>query len=140
MRNDTATASAVLALTGGPADVRHVTHCLTRLRLTLADPAAVDEASLRALPGVLGVIGAGTPSVQVVLGPGVVDTVTAEVERQLAAGAGALEAGNRSEPASRKGPLAAALRRIANVFVPLIPPSSATRARPRPSPSTRAAS
>ncbi|MFF0716338.1 PTS transporter subunit EIIC [Streptomyces bauhiniae] len=130
MRNDTATASAVLALTGGPANVRHVTHCLTRLRLTLADPAAVDEASLRALPGVLGVIGAGTPSLQVVLGPGVVDTVTAEVERQLAeearaggvqAEAGAVETGKGSGPTPRKGPLAAALRRIANVFVPLIP-------------------
>ncbi|MFF9393322.1 PTS transporter subunit EIIC [Streptomyces griseoluteus] len=134
MRNDTATASAVLALTGGPANVRHVTHCLTRLRLTVADPAAVAEEALRALPGVLGVIGAGTPSLQVVLGPGVVDTVTAEVERQLAAGAragdvragaGAAETSERSHPPpigpSRKGPLAASLRRIANVFVPLIP-------------------
>ncbi|MFE0349057.1 PTS transporter subunit EIIC [Streptomyces griseoluteus] len=135
MRNDTATASAVLALTGGPANVRHVTHCLTRLRLTVADPAAVDEQSLRALPGVLGVIGAGTPSLQVVLGPGVVDTVTAEVERQLAAGAraggvragaGAVETDRGSShlsptTPSRKGPLAASLRRVANVFVPLIP-------------------
>ncbi|MFJ6844470.1 PTS transporter subunit EIIC [Streptomyces griseoluteus] len=135
MRNDTATASAVLALTGGPANVRHVTHCLTRLRLTVADPAAVDEGALRALPGVLGLIGAGTPSLQVVLGPGVVDTVTAEVERQLAAGAraGGVRAGARAEEegegsrpsatgrAPRKGPLAAALRRVANVFVPLIP-------------------
>ncbi|MEW2317485.1 PTS transporter subunit EIIC [Streptomyces bauhiniae] len=121
MRNDTATASAVLALTGGPANVRHVTHCLTRLRLTVADPAAVDEEALRALPGVLGVIGAGTPSLQVVLGPGVVDTVTAEVERQLAAGAGAVEASKGSDPTPQKGVLAAALRRIANVFVPLIP-------------------
>ncbi|RZU29399.1 PTS system sucrose-specific IIC component [Streptomyces sp. BK022] len=130
MRNDTDTASAVLALTGGLANVRHVTHCLTRLRLTVADPAAVDEGALRALPGVLGVIGAGTPSLQVVLGPGVVDTVTAEVERQLAAGAraggvrqeaSAVDAGKGSDRAPRKGPLAVSLRRVANVFVPLIP-------------------
>ncbi|MEU6381992.1 PTS transporter subunit EIIC [Streptomyces bauhiniae] len=113
MRNDTATASAVLALTGGPANIRHVTHCLTRLRLTLADPAAVDEGSLRALPGVLGVIGAGTPSLQVVLGPGVVDTVTAEVERQLAAAPAPEPRTKRAAPA--------ALRRIADIFVPLIP-------------------
>ncbi|MFI8349978.1 PTS transporter subunit EIIC [Streptomyces sp. NPDC085596] len=145
MRNDSATASDVLALTGGPANITHVTHCLTRLRLTLTDPAAVDEESLRALPGVLGVIGAGTPSLQVVLGPGVVGEVTAEVERQLAtaaraggvrAGAGAVEAGMGTGPsatgpaaapppaearAPKKGPVAAALRRVANVFVPLIP-------------------
>ncbi|MGA5322512.1 PTS transporter subunit EIIC [Streptomyces seoulensis] len=113
MRNDTATASAVLALTGGPDNVRHVTHCLTRLRLTVADPAAVDEEALRALPGVLGVIGAGTPSLQVVLGPGVVDTVTAEVERQLAEAPAAEPRTKRAAPA--------ALRRIADIFVPLIP-------------------
>lgn len=121
MRNDTATASAVLALTGGPANIRHVTHCLTRLRLTLADPVAVDEASLRALPGVLGVIGAGTPSLQVVLGPGVVDTVTAEVERQLAAGAGAVGTEVLAPGPRAKGAAPAALRRIADIFVPLIP-------------------
>ncbi|MGV9318084.1 PTS transporter subunit EIIC [Streptomyces sp. NPDC003660] len=127
MRNDSATASDVLALTGGPANIAQVTHCLTRLRLTLTDPAAVDEASLRALPGVLGVIGAGTPSLQVVLGPGVVDTVTAEVERQLAASAraggvraeaGAIGEERGSEATPRGG---AVLRRVANVFVPLIP-------------------
>ncbi|BDH03170.1 PTS transporter subunit EIIC [Streptomyces seoulensis] len=142
MRNDSATASAVLALTGGPANITHVTHCLTRLRLTVTDPAAVDEGALRALPGVLGVIGAGSASLQVVLGPGVVGEVTAEVERQLAAahaggvraGAGAVEAGKGTKappatpspekagsPAPEKGPVAAALRRVANVFVPLIP-------------------
>ncbi|MFK4112276.1 PTS transporter subunit EIIC [Streptomyces sp. NPDC002176] len=127
MRNDSATASDVLALTGGPANITQVTHCLTRLRLTLTDPAAVDEESLRALPGVLGVIGAGTPSLQVVLGPGVVDTVTAEVERQLAAAAraggvraeaGAIGEERGSEATPRGG---AVLRRVANVFVPLIP-------------------
>ncbi|MGC4997850.1 MULTISPECIES: PTS transporter subunit EIIC [unclassified Streptomyces] len=140
MRNDSATASAVLALTGGPANITHVTHCLTRLRLTVTDPAAVDEGALRALPGVLGVIGAGSASLQVVLGPGVVGEVTAEVERQLAeahaggvhAGAGAVEAGKGTKappatatptgsPGPEKGPVAAALRRVANVFVPLIP-------------------
>ncbi|MYS13901.1 PTS transporter subunit EIIC [Streptomyces sp. SID4982] len=133
MRNDSATASAVLALTGGPANITHVTHCLTRLRLTVTDPAAVDEGALRDLPGVLGVIGAGSGSLQVVLGPGVVGEVTAEVERQLAAAhAGAVEAGKGTQappatatptgsPGPEKGPVAAALRRVANVFVPLIP-------------------
>ncbi|MFG3124388.1 PTS transporter subunit EIIC [Streptomyces sp. NPDC048201] len=133
MRNDSATASAVLALTGGPANITHVTHCLTRLRLTVTDPALVDEGALRALPGVLGVIGAGSASLQVVLGPGVVGEVTAEVERQLAAAhAGAAEAGKGTQappatatptdsPGPEKGPVAAALRRVANVFVPLIP-------------------
>ncbi|MFI0812595.1 PTS transporter subunit EIIC [Streptomyces echinatus] len=79
MRNDPAsTATAVLARVGGPANVTSVTHCMTRLRLALADPAAADERALRAVPGVLGVVAAGTDW-QIVLGPGVVDAVTAAV-------------------------------------------------------------
>lgn len=54
MRNDSATASAVLALTGGPANITHVTHCLTRLRLTVTDPAAVDEGRCARCPACSG--------------------------------------------------------------------------------------
>ncbi|WP_225824562.1 PTS transporter subunit EIIC [Streptomyces naphthomycinicus] len=83
MRNDPAsTAAAVLARVGGPANVLSVAHCMTRLRLTLADPAAGDEEALRAVPGVLAVVAAG-PGWQIVLGPGVVDEVTAAVEDAL---------------------------------------------------------
>ncbi|MES4886544.1 PTS transporter subunit EIIC [Streptomyces sp. NPDC096012] len=83
MRNDPAsTATAVLARVGGPANVTSVAHCMTRLRLGLADPAAADEAALRAVPGVLGVVDGGH-AWQIVLGPGVVDQVTAAVETLL---------------------------------------------------------
>ncbi|MEU6775574.1 PTS transporter subunit EIIC [Streptomyces sp. NPDC046759] len=135
MRNDpVSTATAVLTLVGGPANVTSVTHCVTRLRVVLADPAAADEEGLRALPGVLGVVSDG-PAWQIVLGPGVVDEVTAAVEADVAAAAGAARvrttarpepAGAPSgEPGARSaGPVTAfrtALRRIAGVFVPLIP-------------------
>ncbi|MGW1912797.1 PTS glucose/sucrose transporter subunit IIB [Streptomyces sp. NPDC002076] len=57
MRNDPAsTATALLTRVGGPANITAVAHCMTRLRLTLADPAAVDAEGLRALPGVLGLV------------------------------------------------------------------------------------
>ncbi|MFJ3304526.1 PTS transporter subunit EIIC [Streptomyces sp. NPDC086549] len=130
MRNDPArtpasTAAAILPLVGGPANVISVAHCVTRLRLGLADPAAVDEEALRALPGVLGVVVDGG-SYQVVLGPGVVAEVTAEVEGlvapaaadRLAARGAELRAAQRQRNATG---LKTALRRVANVFVPLIP-------------------
>ncbi|MGV9337805.1 PTS transporter subunit EIIC [Streptomyces sp. NPDC003688] len=115
MRNDSALASAILSLTGGPENVTAVTHCLTRLRLTVSDPDAVDGDALGALPGVLGVIGKGGTALQVVLGPGVVEGVTAEVEKQTRATA----ATTPPAPGKPTGP--AVLRRVANVFVPLIP-------------------
>ncbi|MFE0510167.1 PTS transporter subunit EIIC [Streptomyces sp. NPDC058964] len=126
MRQDPAsTAAAILPLVGGPANVTSVAHCMTRLRLGLADPAAVDEEGLRALPGVLGVVVDGA-SCQVVLGPGVVAEVTTAVEGlvapstadRLAARGAELRAARTRRNAT---PVKTALRRVANVFLPLIP-------------------
>ncbi|MGJ5755011.1 PTS system IIB component (Glc family) /PTS system IIC component (Glc family) [Streptomyces puniciscabiei] len=117
MRNDPAsTATAILHRVGGPANVTSAAHCMTRLRLTLTDPASADEEELRALPGVLGVVSDG-PTWQIVLGPGVVDEVTAEVAARVDAGRPVPSA---AAPAERTA-LKASLRRVANVFVPLIP-------------------
>ncbi|MDQ0387076.1 PTS system sucrose-specific IIC component [Streptomyces sp. DSM 42143] len=77
------TAAALLPLVGGAANVTSVAHCMTRLRLGLADRSRVDDAALRALPGVLGVVEDGD-SYQVVLGPGVVGRVTEAFEALLA--------------------------------------------------------
>lgn len=116
------TAAAILPLVGGPANVTSVAHCMTRLRLGLADRSLVDEEALRALPGVLGVVDDDT--YQIVLGPGVVAGVAPEFEAlltsagQLAARGAELKAA-RSTRNSTPGKLL--LRRIANIFVPLIP-------------------
>ncbi|NUS77896.1 MAG: PTS transporter subunit EIIC, partial [Streptomyces sp.] len=101
-------AAALLPLVGGPANITSVAHCMTRLRLDLADRSLVDGEAVRALPGVLGVVEDDT--YQIVLGPGVVARVTADFEALLAV---------RREPSSSS--VKTALRRVANVFVPLIP-------------------
>ncbi|MGC9378130.1 PTS transporter subunit EIIC [Streptomyces sp. MH13] len=171
-KDPTATAAALLPLVGGPANVTSVTHCMTRLRLGLADRSRVEEAALRALPGVLGVVEDGD-SYQVVLGPGVVGRVTEAFEALLAAGGGGMTTGGAGpadapagtadkdaptgspaaptgSPAAPTGPadtptgtadalarrgaelkarrkrrnatpLKTALRRVADIFVPLIP-------------------
>ncbi|MEV5549489.1 PTS transporter subunit EIIC [Streptomyces sp. NPDC052309] len=128
MRNDDphSTAAAILPLVGGPANVTSVAHCMTRLRLGLADRSRVDDASLRALPGVLGVVEDGE-SYQIVLGPGVVGRVTEAFEALLGAGGTADALARRGaalkERQRRRNatPLKTALRRLAAVFVPLIP-------------------
>jgi sucrose PTS system EIIBCA or EIIBC component len=119
-------AAAILPLVGGPANVTSVAHCMTRLRLTLAVPSRADEQALRALPGVLGVVVAdGT--YQVVLGPGTVTTVTAEFEKLLDVPSRALGLAARGEEPTERRRVRdgtrprAALRRLAAVFVPLIP-------------------
>ncbi|MBK3385866.1 PTS transporter subunit EIIC [Streptomyces albidoflavus] len=141
-----ALAAAILPLVGGAANVTTVVHCMTRLRLGLADRSLVQDEALKAVPGVMGVVEDDT--YQIVLGPGTVARVTPEFEalveeeraaapapRPVAASAGApephpvtaeeLAARGAEIKAERKArnatPLKLFLRRIANIFVPLIP-------------------
>ncbi|MGW1621196.1 PTS transporter subunit EIIC [Streptomyces sp. NPDC002172] len=132
------TAAALLPLVGGPGNVTSVAHCMTRLRLGIADREGVDAEAVRAVPGVLGVVADGD-TLQVVIGPGAVVAVTAEFETLLGVAATArrapdgLRSADGADLAARGAelkaararrnatPLKTALRRIADVFVPLIP-------------------
>ncbi|MFF6774310.1 PTS transporter subunit EIIC [Streptomyces sp. NPDC012637] len=123
-----AVAAAILPLVGGPANIDSVAHCMTRLRLGLRDRALVQDEALKALPSVLGVVEDDT--YQIVLGPGTVARVTPEFEAlvaeaavkhtaaDLAAAGAAIKAARKAKNAT---PFKLFLRRIANIFVPLIP-------------------
>ncbi|MFG2879729.1 PTS transporter subunit EIIC [Streptomyces sp. NPDC048337] len=131
-----ATAAAILPLVGGPDNITSIAHCMTRLRIALRDRSLVQDEALRALPAVLGVVEDDT--YQIVLGPGTVARVTPEFEALV-------EQGRTAEPAPAPRPITADdlaargaalkearkarnstpvklfLRRVANIFVPLIP-------------------
>lgn len=135
-----ATAAAILPLVGGAANVSSVVHCMTRLRLGLHDRSLVDDEALKALPAVMGVVEDDT--YQIVLGPGTVARVTPEFEQlvreareaapepataaepatttaaELAAQGAAIKAARKAKNAT---PFKLFLRKIANIFVPLIP-------------------
>ncbi|MGX1885591.1 PTS transporter subunit EIIC [Streptomyces sp. NPDC055287] len=138
-----ATAAAILPLVGGAGNVTSIAHCMTRLRLGLRDRTLVQDERLKALPAVMGVVEDTT--YQIVLGPGTVARVAPEfealVEEERAATptpatpatpvtasamtADALAAQGAAIKAERKAknatPFKLFLRRIANIFVPLIP-------------------
>ncbi|WP_405907953.1 PTS transporter subunit EIIC [Streptomyces sp. NBC_00828] len=126
----TATAAALLPLLGGPTNITSVAHCMTRLRVGLRDRTLVQDEALRALPAVLGLV-TDDETYQIVLGPGTVARVTPEFEALLTTTASA--ATTADELASRGAELKEAgrqrnatpgkllLRRVANIFVPLIP-------------------
>lgn len=137
-----ATAAAILPLVGGAANVGSIAHCMTRLRLGLHDRSLVDDEALKAVPAVMGVVEDDT--YQIVLGPGTVARVTPEFERLVEEGRAAATAPGEAAPpapasasadelaaqgaamkAARKAknatPFKLFLRRIANIFVPLIP-------------------
>jgi PTS system N-acetylglucosamine-specific IIC component len=66
-----------VAALGGPSNLKSVDACMTRLRLTLADSARIDEPALRAL-GAKGIVRPGGDALQVVLGP-IADQVVEEI-------------------------------------------------------------
>ncbi|MFD7497989.1 PTS transporter subunit EIIC [Streptomyces sp. NPDC059832] len=139
-----ATAAAILPLVGGAANVSSIAHCMTRLRLGLHDRSLVDDEALKAVPAVMGVVEDDT--YQIVLGPGTVARVTPEFEQlveegrtadpapgeaappapasdsasadELAAQGAAMKVARKTKNAT---PFKLFLRRIANIFVPLIP-------------------
>lgn len=61
------TTTALLPHLGGITNITTVTHCVTRLRFTLLDQTAIDEAALLTHPAILGLINGDT--LQVIVGP-----------------------------------------------------------------------
>ncbi|USQ97994.1 N-acetylglucosamine-specific PTS transporter subunit IIBC [Caulobacter sp. RL271] len=61
-------AQALVAALGGPANLRQVGTCSSRLRIVVADPAAVDEPALHAA-GLRGLVRVGGHALHIVLGP-----------------------------------------------------------------------
>lgn len=136
-----ATAAAILPLVGGPDNIASIAHCMTRLRLGLHDRSLVQDEALKALPAVLGVVedpgappSGGRGTYQIVLGPGTVARVTPEFEALVAEGRTAATTTITAEELADRGaalrqarkaknatPFKLFLRRIANIFVPLIP-------------------
>ena len=118
---------------GGSENILQATNCMTRLRVRLA---AKDEALVAAVKGVKGVIGVldAGDEFQVVLGPGraqaVADEVRALSEADRAAAQkkpeakgkfGEAEALREAIRAKNATPVKLFFRRIASIFVPLIP-------------------
>jgi PTS system sucrose-specific IIC component len=113
-------AEQIIIAVGGKENICAATHCMTRLRLTIQDQSKVNLSELKSLEGVLGVID-GEGQLQIVLGPGFVNKVAAAVN--ILTGTALDEAKELKTKISEKNrtPFKLFLRKLANIFVPLIP-------------------
>ena len=120
----------IFNITGGKDNIAGAKHCMTRLRLNLFSSSAVDKEALKRLDGVLGV-NITDNELQVILGPGRVNGVYNEFTALLSA---TEKVGENPKPAigdykklqakikeKNATPLKLLTRRIANIFLPLIP-------------------
>lgn len=113
--NKTGLAGAILSRIGGAGNVTGVEYCATRLHLTLRDNTKAELAGLRGLDKVVAVV-FRSGQLQIILGTGVVLDTYHEMQHLLAAETQADQAVD-IRPAGLPG----YMRRIANVFLPLIP-------------------
>lgn len=119
---------------GGMDNVQSIVHCMTRVRMSVRDDEKVDQAKLKAIPGVLGVV--DDEQLQVIIGPGkvnkvakeMVDMAGVELGEELLQSSGkdkvnakAAEMKAAQKAKQKKSPFKAVLKDISNIFVPMIP-------------------
>lgn len=124
MDKTSALASGILRGVGGQSNIHRLENCMTRVRLEVHDDARLDIPALKALPGVSGYVKQGVQH-QVIVGPGRAAQVVDAMNALMTGGAPEVvgdAAHNKAQATARyKAPMSDALRKLANVFIPLIP-------------------
>lgn len=111
-------AKAILEHVGGVGNVSKLQHCSTRLRFALADDSKADEAALKAIPGVIGVVKG--PQTQIIVGSKVAEVFDA-VEKLRGGQGRANEVPESRRPRSWKHAGSTVMDFIVSVFTPIIP-------------------
>lgn len=110
----------IISAAGGKANIAGSTHCMTRLRLTVIDREKADIEQLKKLPGVLGVA-EQAGQLQVILGPGLVNKVAGEVSVLTGIAMDEVTDLKTAYADKNRTPFKLFLRKLASIFVPLIP-------------------
>ncbi|CAN7194303.1 PTS transporter subunit EIIC [Rossellomorea sp. LjRoot5] len=118
-------AGVILERFGGADNIANYEHCMTRLRVKVYNEDLVQKAEIKKIEGVFGFVEDET--YQVILGPGKVNKVTEEFGKLVVATKGDLDlktrAAEQKADLKKKNatPFKLLLRRVANIFIPLIP-------------------
>lgn len=125
MDKTVALASDILRAIGGEQNILRLENCMTRVRVEVQDDSQLDIPRLKALPGVSGYVKQGVQH-QLIVGPGKAAQVVDAMRAQIAAGGvkPGIDTMTRTKSEAKakyKAPMSDALRKLANVFIPLIP-------------------
>ncbi|WP_045593632.1 PTS N-acetylmuramic acid transporter subunit IIBC [Vibrio vulnificus] len=129
--------SQLLAAVGGSSNVSKCGNCMTRLRLTLANNGVADQAVIKQIPGVMGVV-ESDEQFQIILGPGKAQQAAElmnkliesaingdEQEQAIASDANDLSSVAAEQKKQMKSKQTSAVQRFlskfATIFTPLIP-------------------
>lgn len=110
----------ILKCVGGPENIESHTHCMTRLRLVLADKSKVDEAALKAIPGVKGVVDQAG-QYQIIIGPSVEQLYNEMLPLMSAKGAKAPIKENLDDGGKKESPVSRVFAFISGCITPSLP-------------------
>lgn len=117
-------AKNLIELVGGKENIKTAENCMTRCRLELNDYSKADIAAIKKSEGALGVVEA-KGQLQVIYGPGKVNKITAELKKlvgkNVLLGEDAVHATKAKLKEKNDTKFKNALKKIGNVFIPLIP-------------------
>lgn len=119
-------AKGILDNIGGEENILGFENCMTRLRITLRDMSKFDKERLQNVEGVMGVVESGN-QIQVVVGPGTAAKVsdhikdTTNIKVVDVEEFGNAEAVKAQVKEQYKAPGSDFLKKISNIFIPLIP-------------------
>ncbi|WMY72524.1 PTS transporter subunit EIIC [Buttiauxella selenatireducens] len=120
-------ADTIVKHCGGTANLAHVTNCMTRVRITIANAEQVDMQALRGIEGVLGVVEDDT--LQVIVGPGksskvaaIINDLLSGTQATIAVSDPEMKARLARDKAKKPTRIKSILKHIANIFVPILPP------------------
>ncbi|VBB09107.1 phosphotransferase system eiib cysteine phosphorylation site [Lucifera butyrica] len=120
MLNEKKLAQEIIHTVGGRENINTAMHCMTRLRLSLFNRTKVKMEDLQKLNGILGVVEAAG-QLQIILGPGTVNKVAAEIAILTGLSLGEVKDLKAQIADKNRTPVKLFLRKLANIFVPLIP-------------------
>lgn len=124
-------AHGIIEKLGGSSNIQSLMHCMTRIRVNLHDPSKVDLKGLKEVDGVLGVVEDDT--LQIIVGPGIVNRVTLAMSEETGMNIQSIDetdpmdleqmARMNKDVINKKNatPFKQFLRKIASIFIPLIP-------------------
>ncbi|MDD4850519.1 MAG: PTS transporter subunit EIIC [Gemmiger sp.] len=123
--------TAILEKVGGRGNILAAANCMTRLRITVKEDAKIDDAALKGIEGVLGIVHDQTNYVEVVVGPGkcrkcadicLAMGIPASEDGTAASTVGDWKSNKAAVKAGQKSnPVKAALKTFGEIFIPLLP-------------------
>ncbi|VTP66026.1 PTS system EIIBC component SA0186 [Serratia rubidaea] len=126
MDKTAALARQILAGVGGEGNILKLENCMTRVRVEVSDEQRLELPQLQRLEGIKGYIKQGEQH-QFIVGPGAAAKVVDEMRTLLSEPEAGVDVGDKiaenkaAAKAKYAAPMSGVLKKLANIFIPLIP-------------------